>query len=326
MSHIIGYFKDLAEYNIIRTVKNTFIGGKYTMRRTRRSSKKSNVNKWANIFVFFVVAPAVAILISLGLVKYLLLPQFMPDKEANSVIDNVSKDTDQNQDEENSGKDNEENSENSNNNNSGIATYKLDGMNLFSIQVGSFSSNDNAEKLVNQLKENNLDGYIVDQESYKVFTGTFFSKEETETYLEIVRETYNDAFIKSFDINGSTIKYNVNNKQYMDIVAIIISDLNNAFGQESSLWTDALKNGDVQAVKETMTNNNEKLSNQILGVKDKVSGGELDELINEIENKLNQRKEVVNNLETNNIQSINSSYVKFNTILFEYMKVITKQQ
>lgn len=290
------------------------------MRRTRRGSERQNVNKWTNFLIFFVLAPIVAILLTIGLFKYLILPQFLPEDDKDANNNQIEQETD------NPNSTDENDNSNSNEENNGqLSMYTLDGMDLFSVQIGSFGSKENAEKLVEQLKENGLDGYLIEKDSYKVFAGTFFSRQEADVYLIKVREYYSDAFIKSFSINGTTVQYFTKDQEHMNTLGVIVSSLNQFFADESILWTNALNNNNAQSVKGTMVSNNNTVKNLLSGVKSNVNSEELKDLIEKIDNNLEERQYIIDSLITNDIQSIKNAYTKFSTTLFEYMKIITSQ-
>lgn len=299
------------------------------MRSTRKNKRKNSSNKVTNIIIFFVIAPILAITITVGLFKYLILPQVLPDKETSTVEENVDSN-----DQENNENSNDSNGENSNSNEDSneestsntVLTFNLPGMNLYNVQIGSFSERKNAESLVEQLRKNGIDGYIIEKESYKVFVGTFFSREDADVYLVKVREFYKEAFIKKFDINGSIVQYIEKDQEYKEILSGLVNDLNNDFSEESILWTNAIKNSDSSSIKGVMINNNTELENKLNSINGNLQSDELIKLIDDIKKQLEQRKDIVNNIEINNIESISSAYKKFNTTLFKYMKIITQQE
>lgn len=177
------------------------------MRRTiGRRVNRNKKDRLYTFFAFFVVAPIISIVLAFVLVQNVILPRLAEEQK---TIDTV---------EERLGEGGNDyidlNSDTSIANNENISesgqteeTGEVSGINeenveetiFYSIQVGSFSSITNAETLIKELKDNNInDGYIVNvEESYKVFAGEFQIKDEAYNYLENIKKLYGDAFVNT---------------------------------------------------------------------------------------------------------------------------------
>lgn len=289
-------------------------------KRGRRSGKSSG--KWGNVIIFFVMAPILAILIAAGLLKYLVLPYIGSEDNPSNI--QVGTQNDANNSQDNNNTDNNDNE--SPNNTDSFITLKLKGLTLFNVQLGSFSSKQNAQTLVDELKENGILGYLVDSNGYKVFAGTFFSRGEAEKYRDDLKNTYSDAFIKEFYIGGTSIEYLASDQEFEDEIVDIVSTIADSFSEESSLWTIAINNNNISALKEKTISNNSIIDTKLASVKGKVKSDSLQDLISSLEEQYLERKEMLNSLVNNNPESIIKSYKEFNNILYKYMKTITQGQ
>lgn len=71
----------------------------------------------------------------------------------------------------------------------------VEGFQLYRIQVGAFSSEENAMKLAMELRDQGLAASIETEDLVKVYTHYFFTKEQAETVLVKVQAYYEDAHI-----------------------------------------------------------------------------------------------------------------------------------
>ncbi len=289
-------------------------------KRTRRSRKSSG--NWGNIIIFFVLAPILAILIAVGLYKYLLLPYIEPNDNPSNI--EVGTSNDENNSQINNSYDN--NDTESPNNTESFVTLKLKGLTLFNVQLGSFSSKENAQTLVDELKDKEINGYMFDSNGFKVFAGTFFTRGEAEKYRDELKNTYSDAFIKEFYTGGTSIEYLVADQQFEDEIVDLVSTIGDFFSEESSLWTIAIGNESISSLKEKTISNNNVIDTKLASIKGKVKSESLQNLIDSFESHNQERKEMINNLIDNDSKSIINSYEEFNNILLKYMKTITQGQ
>ncbi len=288
------------------------------MRQTRRKRDSNDASKWIMYFMFIIVAPLLAIFITVGLFKYIIVPRFFPDNEVSVNINDVQ--NERNVEDTSDGSASTNTPQESNE----TLTLRLGGMNLYNVQLGSFSSKENAQGFVNELRENDINSYMIANDSFKVFAGSFFLREEADRYLMKIRESYSDAFIKHFDIKGAMIEYSISDQQYKDKIIDIVSSLNQFFATESELWSNDMNNGNASSVKELICKNNTVIRNKIIEIKKNLKSETLIQLLNSIDYQLAKRDEVANNLIATNEQSIKLFYEEYNNILFEYMKLITQ--
>jgi hypothetical protein len=290
------------------------------MRQTikkRKTQKKKE--KLIAFLTFFIFAPIVAILIGSMIVKYTIYPLFTSKDELSVVNDN--KNTIENS--EMYG--NDENKDNSSTDEENdIATEKtetlqlnINGINLFNVQVGSFSNLENATELAAKMKEQGLGGYIVQTENYKVFAGSFYNREEAEKLLSNVKKLHKDAFIATIIINERTIDYYSNEQKYADVLIELSEIIKNAYGEETSLWLNALLEKDTELLVEVLKTNTNSIETKLLEIKNKASSDGLKSIVNDIDNLITKRKSIISSLEKST-QNILDAYISFNESLFNY--------
>lgn len=289
------------------------------MRQKRLGRSRSSSGKMNNVIIFFVLAPIVAILITVGLFKYLILPYISSDDNPSNVSEEIPSDDNNPQGNNITDKDNPDITDS-------YITLELEGLTLFNVQLGSFSSKENAQTLVDKLLENGINGYLVDSNGYKVYAGRFFSRGEAEKYRDELKDTYSDAFIKEFYIGGASIEYLASDQEFEDDMEGLVSTFGDSFSEESSLWTLAISNNNINDLKEKTINNNNIIDGKLALIKGKVKSASMQGLIESLENQYQERKEMVNSLAGNNPESILKSYQEFNNILVKYMQTITQGQ
>lgn len=185
------------------------------MRRTRRKRvDKDKKDRLYTIFAFFIVAPIISIVLGFALVQYVILPRLDAEQKAINPIEekigeeeksetklNIDADISDTED-KSEPEPIEEKNDASNNEEENVKETTF-----FGVQLGNFSSITNAQVLAKELKENNIDGYIVsDGNFYRVFAGEFNVKEEAYNYLENIREIYEDAFVNLVSSNEEIIR------------------------------------------------------------------------------------------------------------------------
>lgn len=186
------------------------------MRRSfGRKVNKSNKDRLYTIFAFFVIAPIISIVLAFLLVQNVIIPRLDEDQKANSTIEegisetgegdiDLNNDTNIADNVDITKPDKPEEIEGS----PSSGQVNAEETTFFSVQIGNFSSVTNAQALINDLKENNInDGYIVNvEDSYKVFAGEFQIKEDAYNYLENIREFYEDAFMNTVSSNDKVLE------------------------------------------------------------------------------------------------------------------------
>ncbi|EOC99845.1 SPOR domain-containing protein [Caldisalinibacter kiritimatiensis] len=290
------------------------------MRRSRRSRKKlNNKNKVITVLAFFVFAPTVAVILGLALVKYFIYPIFTNEELS------INKDRGQQVQETNANSTNTiENKEDSNTETADSEELQLEktlvinGVNIFNVQVGSFSDIKNAGNLIKDMEEKGLCGYIIKADTnYKVFAGSFYNREEADEYIKEIKKYYKDSFINSAIIGQKSIKYKPEDSEYIDQVSDLLATVTNAYGQECSLWPNALLEDDKELLKQSMVNNTESIEQKIELVEEKVVSEQLSEIINNLKGTIQVRKEICSKLE-NKDSNLIKEYKKFNQSLFNY--------
>ncbi len=186
------------------------------MRRTvGRRINKSNKDRLYTIFAFFIVAPIISIVLAFFLVQNVILPRLSEEQKAIGTIEEglgeeIGKDVDL--DIDTSIKDNENMLESETtkekdeipDNEDEVVKETI----FYGVQIGNFSSITNAEALVKELKEKNInDCYVVNiGESYKVLAGEFHTKDEAYKYLENINKIYEDAFVNTVSDKNKILK------------------------------------------------------------------------------------------------------------------------
>jgi len=113
-------------------------------------------------------------------------------------------------------------------------TNRIDGINYYSIQVGSFSNEENAIEFADEFKEKDYFAYHLKNGNYKVFVAASYDKEFLEEELEAIRLSSPDAFIKSIDLESKNFSYVIDENDYFeDISKLIASQLNEVNGSTS---------------------------------------------------------------------------------------------
>ncbi|SDZ32223.1 Sporulation related domain-containing protein [Proteiniborus ethanoligenes] len=180
------------------------------MRRiTRTKINKNKKDRLYTIVAFFIAAPIISILLGFFLVQYVILPRLSEGENTLNPIehrveenketeaDDISNDSVYEDDLNNQIGDTEESSDNTDLVDSlpNTGDEEQREVTFYSVQLGNFSSITNAESFIKELKENNIDGFIISNGTFKVFTGEFNSRDDAYKHLEGIKPIYEDAFV-----------------------------------------------------------------------------------------------------------------------------------
>lgn len=95
-----------------------------------------------------------------------------------------------------------------------VRTLELKGFDMFSVQVGSFSTKENAQELVDQLGENEMGAFIWHNETYKVMCSSSLDRKTIDEMMPNIKEKYAEAFVVKRSIATKAIRYSENDSEY----------------------------------------------------------------------------------------------------------------
>ncbi len=288
------------------------------MRQTIRRRHKVKKDRLATFLAFFVMAPIISILIGLALVKYIILPRFLPVQNENATEimqdDMINSDVLLQQDVQEANT-NQQNTEKSS---VQINQTKAEGITLYNIQVGNFSNIENAQTLANELIDKGLPGYIIKLDMYKVFVGTYSTRQEADKYLAKVKDVYSDAFINTFSIIERVISYNEDELDSAKKIIELIYEVDGVYKSEMSMWGNAMITKEVSTLLETMTENTSRLETMLEKLDLEINSEDLVKLSKNLKDHILQREKITKDLK-DNVKSLNQSYAEYYSNYFEYV-------
>ena len=135
------------------------------------------------------------------------------------------------------------------NNSENLEQYKFDGLNFYSLQVGSYSSLSNANQHVETLKAEGLMAYVFTGNNYKVMVGANVSRDGVDALKATIVESIPDAFVKGMMVVPDSIEYPTVDKalkdDFDDVMQAYIERLNGNLNFLSEL--------DITATDQNMT-------------------------------------------------------------------------
>lgn len=232
--------------------------------------------------IIMVLLPILSILIGyFGVKLYLLSNNNYNDAIDNNrpgveeIIESVDSNTDEGSVET---EDSDDNQINNDNNSEKRMTNRINGINYYSIQVGSFSNEDNAIEFRDQFSEQGLFSYYLKSNNYKVYVSASYNKENLEEGLETVKETSPDAFIKNVNLDSKNFSYVIKEKDHFESISeLIATQLNGINGTVStSKINDTLealekKNNEFVEVDEVNQSIGTQVTNYVTGVKNELT-------------------------------------------------------
>ncbi len=292
-----------------------YFGGAY-MRRNRisRRRKKSKDKLWF-FLIFFVIVPIISINLGLALVKYIILPRFNEADENNVQIQlNNMDNTEENISNDEIDVDKEYISQSKKSN-----KFELQDITMYNVQVGSFSSKENAKICLEQVKENDMVGYIIKMKNYKVIVGTFLNRQSADNFINQTKENFEDVFIDENHIKTKQINYSENEKEYLLSLESLIKIINNAYETETDILARQIISKDITTFLNKFKENNISIKEEIEKLSNDEANEDIDILIKDINNNVNQRLNLLDNIDSEEISNVYTEYYK---VLVNYINLI----
>ncbi|MTI66714.1 MAG: SPOR domain-containing protein [Firmicutes bacterium] len=278
-------------------------------RRNREGYKKRD--KLIKFLTFFVIAPAIGIIFGIGLVNYVILPRFNSDvnKNIGEIKEELGKETIT---DNTVGKKEENNVK---------KELKIKDINIYNIQVGSFSELENAKNFLNKVKQSGFNGYILKMENYKLFIGSFLDRKKADTFIDSIDISFEDAFVNENCILGNKIEYQREDNKTIEELKMLLETFKNSYDKETELWIKALTQKDVEPLKNEIIKNNSEIEKKINKLDNKFKTKDIITLMEGFKDNLDKRNTILSNIQKPIDIEV---YMEYNKMLLEYLKTIKK--
>ena len=115
---------------------------------------------------------------------------------------------------------------------------QIDGLEIYSIQVGSVKNHKEAENIANNLESASIPNYVHKKEdAYKIYTYVSLKDSNVRKYLENIRSSYSDAFISKIEVGSIDLEY-TKKYEYMNDVCKDLNLMIENMKQESQFWNE----------------------------------------------------------------------------------------
>lgn len=221
--------------------------------------------KFLTIILFLIILPILSIFPGYLAAKYFVIPHFSSGNSSNYENEIQSKNIEQNITSEV-----EEVSQIKNQNPQETASGSIEftGFDIFSVQVGNFSTKENANALIEELDQRNMGAYLYESDGFKVITLSLLERSQVDATIPAILNIYEGAFVVPIKISPKTLEYSQDEKQYLELLKI----QNERTNQILKIYSDYLfqfKNNLIS--KETYINNISQVKDSFLLVKENLS-------------------------------------------------------
>lgn len=268
--------------------------GRYKRRYSRRQTNK---DKLVFILLFGVISPIVSIVLGFFLVKYMIYPSIISNE--NNPVENAKEVNEATGEEQN------------------VSDGNINSLSIFNIQTGSFNDLENAQALVESLKNKNVPAYVVKLDNYKVFSGTFFTKLDAEEFKQYLNQNIEEIFINENIVEGKNLSDGEVKNEDVKKISELINSFSEIYIEETTIWKKSLISMDSSKIKETMDGNN-KILNDLYE-----QAGVENEIATKLKSILDSRKKISENMKKDNFLV---NYSDYNKTLIEYINTIRKNE
>lgn len=282
--------------------------------------KDDSGDKLRMVIAFFVIAPVISITLAYFGVNYFLMP-----KLGQGNIQSCEQEEYFEQEIEDNTGSNLENNEaveyNFAQEDNNTSSKKIDDISFFTVQMGCFSTIENAKVFVSELKENDISAFVVKVgENFKVYSGVFTSKTQADVRKEQIKKNYNDVFVSSNIASGGNVNYSDNENELVDKYIELISCLAKFYEQENDAFVSTVHNDNLENVTKTIANNNKIFKEKLSELEKENSNNEqLKRLNNQLSQHLQKRLQLTSNIQTTDIVS---GYNQYSECMVEYLSII----
>jgi len=141
-----------------------------------------------------------------------------------------------------------------------VKVAKIEGWNIYTIQVASIKDDKDMDKIEAQLVENKVPFSVVEMDgAKKVQTYAFFDKDVTRTHMEETKTVFPDAFISEMKIPVLSLEY-TSKYSYVENISKELNKLIKNFEEESKFWSKNEENRDLKAYNIILTNRKQIIS------------------------------------------------------------------
>ncbi|HHW04261.1 MAG TPA: SPOR domain-containing protein [Thermoanaerobacterales bacterium] len=179
--------------------------------RKKRSEKSGGIGKGKTLLLLFVIIPLLGVALGYGVAKMLIIPYFAQNQqdEAGTPTGQTSPKGTSDPGEARPPDDGVPQSptEDEQAVSAFQQAFKVEGFELYRIQVGAFSNPQNALKLAEELNNNGMAAAVDEDGLHKVYTLYSFSRELAEAAVDKVRAHYSDAHISKTSFPSVEINF-----------------------------------------------------------------------------------------------------------------------
>ena len=179
--------------------------------RRKRSEKTGGIGKGKTLLLLFVMIPLLGIALGYGVAKVLIIPYFVQNQEDVAETSNGQKSPAGTSEPGEAGDPDDaapqSPAEDEQAAHAFQQAFRVEGFDLYRIQVGAFSSPENALKLAEELNDKGMAAAVDEDGMHKVYTLYSFSRELAEAAIEKVRTHYSDAHISKASFPSVEINF-----------------------------------------------------------------------------------------------------------------------
>ncbi|QXM05740.1 SPOR domain-containing protein [Crassaminicella indica] len=207
------------------------------MRQTRVKIRRKSMGKKITFTIIIIFLFSLSILIGYLGTKYVILPMISSNEigiEKNNKNKGIKKVVKMQEEiseasKEESEKNNKTKKIDKATNEGYTNTFEIEGIDIYSVQVGSFKTKQNALSLVKELNSKDIGAYIWDNDGYKVITMSMLDRKSIDNILPNIKKQYTEAFVVTRRVSSKSISYKKEDSAYIDTLEGQIKKLMEVF-------------------------------------------------------------------------------------------------
>lgn len=125
---------------------------------------------------------------------------------------------------------------------------------MYTIQVAAIDNNDDLKKIQTSLVNNDIPFSVMEKGGVKkIQTYSSFDENDVRKQISSVRKVFPDAFLSHLDAPMLSLEY-TSNYAYIESISKELNKLITNFKEESSFWSNAENNVDMEKYNTILTN------------------------------------------------------------------------
>ncbi|MEW9123043.1 MAG: SPOR domain-containing protein [Thermotaleaceae bacterium] len=185
------------------------------MRQTRiKTGRAYKERSLGMTLLFMLILPIISVVVGYLSAKYMIIPKLSAETKSTTDKESIAEMQVQQEKEAQQQTQNNSTERSQTTEEAYASTFEIQGFSIYGIQLGSFTTQDNAKALASDLAAKNLGTYIWNNDGYKVLTLALTERADADKILPKMKQYDENAYIVTTNVPIRAVKYDKEDAKY----------------------------------------------------------------------------------------------------------------